>query len=171
MQIEIISDSSDFTKNLARSFSKILRPGDIILFTGELGGGKTTFISGIAEGFGLTENLSSPSFTLLNEYRIAGQKKLIHADLYRLENIDEVSGIGLEDYIYNKKSIICIEWGNRAEDLVKKEFLEVNLSYLMDEDNGDTKRKIIFRSTGRHWDLRLAKFKKMLKKTGAGKEK
>ena len=161
MQIEIISDSPLFTKNLGKSFSKIVSRGDIILFTGELGGGKTTFISGLAEGFGLAENLSSPSFTLLNEYKIDSHRKLIHADLYRLENIDEVNGIGLDDYLYDGKSVICIEWGDKIRDFIAKEFLEINLSYLLDEESEDTKRKIIFKSAGRYWDLKLLEFKKI----------
>lgn len=164
MQIEIISNSPVFTRNLAKSFSKILSKRNIIIFTGELGGGKTTFISGLAEGFGLTENLSSPSFTLLNEYRIDSRRRLIHADLYRLENVNEFNGIGLEDYLYNNDSIICIEWGDKIRDVIKKEFLEIDLSYFMDKENEDTNRKVVFKSTGRYWDLKLQKFKKILKK-------
>ena len=98
MQIEIISNSPVFTRNLGKKFSAVLSKGDIVLFTGELGGGKTTFISGLAGGFGLGENLSSPSFTILNEYRIDNTRKFIHADLYRLENTEEIGGTGLEDY-------------------------------------------------------------------------
>ena len=111
MQIEIISNSSIFTKNLGKKFSRVISKGDVVLFSGELGGGKTTFISGIAEGFGLKENLSSPSFIILSEYSIDNWRKFVHADLYRLENTDEINGIGLDDYLYDDISIICIEWG------------------------------------------------------------
>jgi tRNA threonylcarbamoyladenosine biosynthesis protein TsaE len=166
MRFEIISNSPIFTRNLGKTFSRILSKGNIILFTGELGGGKTTFISGLAEGFGLGKNLSSPSFTILNEYRIDSSGKFIHADLYRLENIGEINGIGLDDYFYDGISIICIEWGDKIKDYIEKEYLEINLSYLMDKSNAETKRKIIFNSISRYWDLKLAKFKKTLEKNG-----
>ena len=166
MQIEIISNSPIFTRNLGKTFSRILSKGNIILFTGELGGGKTTFISGLAEGFGLGKNLSSPSFTILNEYHINNNRKFIHADLYRLENIKEIDRIGLDDYFYDGISIICVEWGDRVRDYLEKEYLEINLSYLIDESNTGTKRKIIFNSFGRYWDLKLFRLKKVLEKNG-----
>ena len=69
MQLEFISGSASFTRNLGKEFSGYLASGDVLLLSGELGGGKTTFISGIAEGLGISGDLSSPSFTILNEYR------------------------------------------------------------------------------------------------------
>ncbi len=144
----------------------VLSKGDIVLFTGELGGGKTTFISGLAEGFGLEETLSSPSFTIMNEYLIDNTRKLIHADLYRLENAGEIDGIGLEDYFYDGISIICIEWGDRIKDNIEKDYLEINFSYLIDESNTGTKRKIIFTSLNRYWDIKLSGFEKIMMKDG-----
>ena len=120
MRIEIISNSSIFTKNLGKKLSRVISKGDIVLFSGELGGGKTTFISGIAEGFDLKENLSSPSFTILNEYSIDNWRKFVHADLYRLENTGEINGIGLDDYLYDDISIVCIEWGDKIKDYIEK---------------------------------------------------
>jgi len=166
MQIEIISNSPVFTHNLGKKFSTVLSKGDIVLFTGELGGGKTTFISGLAGGFGLEETLSSPSFTIMNEYRIDNTWKFIHADLYRLENTREIDGIGLEDYFYDGISIICIEWGYRIKDNIKKDYLEINFSYLIDQSNTGTKRKIIFTSLNRYWDIKLSGFKKIMMKDG-----
>jgi len=166
MQIEIISNSPVFTRNLGKKFSAVLSKGDIVLFTGELGGGKTTFISGLAEGFGLGKNLSSPSFTILNEYRIDSNRRFIHADLYRLENTKEIDGTGLEDYFYDGISIICIEWGDRIKDNIEKDYLEINFSYLIDESSTGTKRKIAFTSSGQYWDNKLSGYKKMLMKNG-----
>ena len=165
MRIDIISNSSIFTKNLGKKLSRVISKGDIILFSGELGGGKTTFISGIAEGFGLKGNLSSPSFTILNEYSIDNLRKFIHADLYRLENTGEINGIGLDDYLYDDISIVCVEWGEKIKDYIKKEYLEINLSYLIDKSSISTKRKIIFNSSSQYWDLRLARFKKIMEKS------
>jgi tRNA threonylcarbamoyladenosine biosynthesis protein TsaE len=164
MQIVIISNSADFTKDLGKKLSRFLAKGSIILFTGELGGGKTTFISGIAAGLGLREDLSSPSFTILNEYHISGQMKLVHADLYRLDNIYDISRTGLEDYIYDGYSITCVEWGDRIKDHIRKEFLEIDIRYLIDSTSISTNRKITFISDGPYWDLKLSRFKKLIKK-------
>ncbi|MFA5015332.1 MAG: tRNA (adenosine(37)-N6)-threonylcarbamoyltransferase complex ATPase subunit type 1 TsaE [Actinomycetota bacterium] len=166
MQIEIVSNSPVFTQNLGKKFSTVLSNGDIVLFTGELGGGKTTFISGLAGGFGLRGNLSSPSFTILNEYHIGNTRKFIHADLYRLENTKEIDGTGLEDYFYDGISIICIEWGDRIKDNIEKDYLEINFSYLIDESSTGTKRKIVFTSSNQYWDIKLSGCKKMFIENG-----
>ncbi len=166
MQIKITSSSADFTKDIGKKFSRIISKSNIILFTGELGGGKTTFISGLAKGLGLKESLSSPSFAILNEYRISDRLKLIHADLYRIENINDIKETGLDDYIYDDYSIVCVEWGNKIEDYIKKEYLKINLNYLIDASNVSTKRKITFNSNNRYWDFKLLRFKKIMGKSG-----
>lgn len=166
MQIKIISNSAAFTKKLGRRLSRVLSKSNVILFSGELGGGKTTFISGLAEGLGLNENLSSPSFTILNEYHIDNRLKFIHADIYRLENIDDINDTGLDDYLYDGFSIICVEWGDKIEDYIRKEYLKINLNYLIDSSNVSTKRKITFISSSRYWDIKLLRFKKILEKNG-----
>ena len=160
MQVGIISNSAIFTKNLGKKFSRIISKGDLILFSGELGGGKTTFISGLAEGLGLKGSLSSPSFTILNEYSIDRRKKFIHVDLYRLESAGEINGIGLDDYLYDNNSIICVEWGDKIKDYLEKKYLEIELSYLIDS-NKLNKRKIVFNSNNRYWNLKLMKFKRI----------
>jgi len=165
MQIEVISNSSVFTKKIGKIFSNILSGGNVILFTGELGGGKTTFISGIAESLGITENFSSPSFAILNEYRIDKSRSLVHVDLYRLGDTGEIEDTGIDDYIYSSSSIVCIEWGDKIKKYIKKDFLEVNLSYLKGEDDTETKRKIVFRSSSGYWNRRLKELKKMLGKS------
>jgi len=83
-----------------------------------------------------------------------------------LENTGEINGIGLDDYLYDDISIVCIEWGDKIKDYIKKEYLEINLSYLIDKSNISTKRKIVFNSGSQYWDLRLERFKKILEKSG-----
>lgn len=165
MKIEVTSNSSAFTKYLGKCLSKLILPGDLILFSGELGGGKTTFISGLAKGLGIKEDLSSPSFTILNIYSIGKDKKLIHADFYRLGNIDEIVEVGIEDYIYDNNSIVCIEWGEKIKGYLEKEYLEVKINYLIENrlDNNLNKRLIILSSGGAYWDRKIAKFKRVLK--------
>src|SRR5665647_3418389 len=99
MQFEIVSRNPASTGRIGSVFSKILRFGDTVLLTGELGAGKTTFIAGCAQRFKIGGQISSPSFTILNLYSIKGRQKFIHEDLYRLDSINEVLNIGLQDYI------------------------------------------------------------------------
>jgi len=162
MQIKVISNSPFFTKKLGRTFSRIVSAGDIILFTGELGGGKTTFITGIAEGLGLEEKISSPSFTLVNEYS-AGGKKLIHADLYRLDGAEEIAGIGMEDYIYDRDNIVCIEWGDKMGSFLPPDCIRIHFSYIMDSES---KRRIQFSAGTNCWDHKMARFENLVKRRG-----
>jgi len=188
MKIELISKSSAFTRNLGSLFTRVFSSQDTILLSGELGAGKTTFISGIAKGLGLKENLSSPSFTILNIYRIGSKKKLVHADFYRLNTVDEVLNAGIEDYVYDNNSFVCIEWGDIIREYLKVNFLEINFSYFLNNDssgldnssgsgtgpkdfyynvaenNLDQKRHIVFRSSNIYWDKKLETFQTLLAK-------
>ena len=161
MYLEILSKSSQATIDLGKKFSKILRGGDIIIFSGELGGGKTTFISGLAGGLGIKENLSSPSFTILNQYN-AGKLKLVHIDFYRLDGIDEFDNIGLDDHIYDDSSILCIEWGEKIKQYIKKDYLTISFNYIIEDEDSMNRRIIRFSSSNNHWDKKLNILKKIL---------
>ncbi len=163
MQLKITSNSAVFTKKLGKNFSKIISNGDIILFSGELGGGKTTFISGLAKGLGIRENISSPSFTILNVYNTHRKNKLVHADFYRLENIEDIAEIGVEDYLYDKRAVVCIEWGDKIRKYIDRDCLEVEISYLFADDGSDSlnnldRRLVTFKSFSQYWDNKLTKF-------------
>lgn len=175
MIIEFISGSPDFTREAGRLFSKFIKAGDIILFTGELGAGKTTFISGMAGGFGIKENPSSPSFTILNIYSFSNERRFIHADFYRLKDINEIISSGIEDYLYDRKSIICIEWGEKIKNILDQSFLMIDFNYSVGEknkrgteekDDGEEndimKRVILFSSDNEYWNKKLKKFKEAL---------
>ena len=165
MHFNITSDSADYTKKIGNFFSKVVSAGDIIIFSGELGGGKTTFISGIAEGLGIRENIASPSFTIINLYNVSGRNKLVHVDFYRLESSKEMFDIGLEDYIYDNTSIICIEWGGKFKKYLFKDFLEITLNYVIENKGIEepTKRLVGFESSNLYWDKKLEKFKRVLR--------
>ena len=160
MHLEILSKSSQATIDLGKKFSKILKGGDIIIFSGELGGGKTTFISGLAGGLGIKENLSSPSFTILNQYN-AGKLKLVHIDFYRLDGIDEFDNIGLDDHIYDDSAVLCIEWGEKIKQYIKKDFLTISFNYIIEDEDSMNRRIIRFSSSNNYWDKKLNILKKI----------
>jgi tRNA threonylcarbamoyladenosine biosynthesis protein TsaE len=105
---EFISHSAVETKQFASEFSSDLKRGDIVALTGSLGSGKTAFVSGLAEGLGYTHEVSSPTFTFVNEYHIdTSHNVLYHFDMYRIKSFEDLDSIGFFDYT---DGIIAIEW-------------------------------------------------------------
>ncbi len=159
MLIQYISDNPQKTVKAGSLFAKVLGRFDTVLLSGELGAGKTTFITGVAAALGIKENISSPSFAIFNVYNAKNRRKFVHADLYRLDGIDEIINTGIEDYLYDKNTLVFIEWGTKLGGYLKNDFIEIDFSYLE-----DTKRKIVFKSANRYWDKKLEKLEVILKK-------
>ena len=107
-----ISNSVEDTEKIGAEFSRGLMAGSVVAFTGDLGAGKTAFVRGMARGLGIDERVTSPTFTIVNEYE-GGDKPLFHFDLYRLYDADELFDIGWEDYL-NRGGICAVEWSERA---------------------------------------------------------
>ena len=127
MENTFIMKSEEDTEKLAREFAKGLRAGDVVALVGDLGAGKTTFTKAAAEGLGVTEKLSSPTFTIVCEYE-SGRLPLYHFDVYRVNDEDELFEIGFDDYLHGK-GVCLIEWANLVEDLLPENTIYVNLSY------------------------------------------
>lgn len=117
-----LSTSEEDTKQFAKNFAKDLKQGDIIVLSGELGSGKTKFTEGILSYFGLENEISSPTFTVVNEYH-KGDIHIYHFDIYRLEGIDEFYAIGGEDYFND--GICIIEWGEMLEPILPKGYIKI----------------------------------------------
>ena len=116
---QYISLSAKETKTLGTKIAKEIKAGVIIL-TGELGAGKTTFVQGFAKGLGIKEKIMSPTFVLIRQHQIPSSDKIFyHIDLYRLEEEMELNNLGLLDLWSNPKNIIIIEWGEKIKDLPK----------------------------------------------------
>ena len=131
-----ISKSEEDTINFASDFAKNLEIGDIIILSGELGSGKTKFTQGVLKYFGLENEISSPTFTIVNEYHTE-DISIYHFDLYRLSDIDEFYAIGGEEYLSNG---ICIfEWGEMLEDVLKKNYTKITFK----KDNLDSEYREI----------------------------
>ena len=117
------------TIRLGRMIGNILKPGDVVALVGELGTGKTQFIKGLAEGVGVGKPtyISSPSFTLINEY--PGRVPFYHIDLFRLESEKEAEELGLEEY-FQGKGITAIEWADKIPSLLPHEMLWIQIRYI-----------------------------------------
>jgi tRNA threonylcarbamoyladenosine biosynthesis protein TsaE len=102
--------SIDATKDAAAQLAQVLKAGDLVLLTGEIGSGKTTFVQALAEALGVRDRVTSPSFVLHAVYE-SGRVPLSHVDLYRLDSDEEVEGVGLEDYL--DTAITTVEWADR----------------------------------------------------------
>lgn len=139
---ELISNSEEETKQIAKKVAKQLKKGDIIVLSGDLGSGKTKFTEGVLAFFNKQNEISSPTFTIVNEYDVECEK-IYHFDVYRLEDIDEFYAIGGEEYF--DKGICLIEWGEMIEEVLPKRYLKIEFERDFENEN---RRKIIFKPCG-----------------------
>jgi len=121
------SQSPDQTQLLGSYLGKLAQKADVLLLTGELGTGKTCLVQGIARGLNVQEYAFSPSFVILRQYH--GRLPLYHIDLYRLDSMDEIIGLGLEDYFYGD-GVCVIEWAEKARQLLPLDNLVLSLKYV-----------------------------------------
>ena len=112
--MEYKSGSEAQTEAIGAQLAQALTPGTVIAFTGDLGAGKTAFTRGLAQGLGVTDRVTSPTFTIVNEYE-GGRLPLFHFDMYRLESSDELFDIGWEDYL-RRGGVCAVEWSEKVSD-------------------------------------------------------
>ncbi len=146
MKIEIITNNENETILVAEKFSKSISFPCIISLEGDLGAGKTTFVKGFAKGLGIKEIITSPTFTILNEY-IDNDIKLFHFDMYRIESIQEITELGFENYFdlkSLKKAAVFVEWAINTPQLLPKNYFIITFEVL-----GENKRKIIIQTVGK----------------------
>lgn len=144
--VKIITDSPEKTIDVAKKIGELLKPNDLIAFKGGLGAGKTTFTRGIAIGMGLGDEVLSPTFAIVNEYR--GDVSLYHFDMYRIKNSDDLETTGFYDYPL-EKNVFVIEWSENILDVLPKNTIYITINYLDDD-----KREIFIEG-----DERFAHFK------------
>ena len=130
--IKYISHNEEETKKIANSLAKLLQKGDIIILSGDLGAGKTKFTEGILSFFGLEDEISSPTFNIVNEYK-TNNINLYHFDIYRLEDIDEFYEIGGEEYF--EKWICIIEWGELLNPILPKDYILIKIEPVQNNIN------------------------------------
>src|SRR5665647_958637 len=122
----IIKDESE-TKKFGLNLGKDLKKGDIVALTGDLGTGKTTLTKYIGEGLGITEMITSPTFTIIQEY-YSGRLPLYHFDVYRINSIEEMDELGCEEYFYGD-GITIIEWADKIMEIIPEEAIVINIEY------------------------------------------
>ena len=127
---EIICENEIQTKLFATNLAEKLGRGDVLVLSGELGAGKTKFVEGILNHFGLQDEISSPTFTIVNEYHNE-QIDIFHFDLYRLGDVYEFENIGGEEYF--EKGICIFEWGELIEDILPEDYIKITF----DKDDED----------------------------------
>ena len=115
------------TEKLGQEFSKEIKLGDIILLYGDIGSGKTTFVKGILKGFKFSSNVTSPTFSLINEYD--ANEKIIHIDCYREKNLKRWINLGIEDY-FNDSNIIIIEWPEILTDIIPQSVIKIQIQHI-----------------------------------------
>ena len=131
---EFFSSSERETEALGARLAAVLPGGSVVAMYGDLGAGKTAFVRGMARGMGLDCRVSSPTFTIVNEY--LGKRELIHFDMYRIGGADELFDIGWEDYL-DRGAVCAVEWSENVEDAFFGDEIVVRMEKL-----GDTERKI-----------------------------
>ena len=143
--MDFFSRSPEQTRRVGSRLGGALQAGDVICLQGELGAGKTTFVQGIAQGWGSLDSVSSPTFILVNMYRRADQDQLFHMDAYRLESTPEAEELDLDSML--AQGALLIEWPERMNGLIPTERLWVNLEHIDEEE-----REMKFKATGRRYD-------------------
>lgn len=143
----LVTKSPDDTRELAAQIAPLLRPGDLLLLAGDLGAGKTAFTQGLGRALGVTQPITSPTFTLMRSYE--GNVRLLHIDVYRLEYLQEITDLGIPELV-DDEAVAVVEWGDVAEAVLPTDFLEVQISY----GEGDEERHINLQAVGTSWSAR-----------------
>ncbi len=129
--LSVKSSCEDNTYEFGQKIGELVEPGQLILLSGDLGAGKTLLTQGICDGLGVEEDVTSPTYNLINEYE--GDLAVYHMDLYRLEQEEDLYDLGFEDYLENG-GIVIIEWPDLVYDLIPAEFIYIKIEVISQEE-------------------------------------
>jgi tRNA threonylcarbamoyladenosine biosynthesis protein TsaE len=153
--LALVSRNLSETRRLGALLGQLLQENEVICLEGELGTGKTSLIQGIGQGQGISEPITSPTFTLVNQYQ--GKKAILyHVDLYRLESEEEMIAAGIDGYLYCN-GICVIEWAEKARDIIPPECLYITLKHVSERE-----RSILLQAKGQAYSQLLHRLKKVL---------
>jgi tRNA threonylcarbamoyladenosine biosynthesis protein TsaE len=151
------------TEAVGEAIGSQLRLGDLVVLSGDLGAGKTTFTKGLARALGVEQRVTSPTFTIVQEYD--GRLPVAHVDVYRLERIQELYDFGFEELLEERVTIV--EWGDAIALVLPRD--RVNVRIELDEtDDGDDRRRLAIAADGPSWDARRPQLDDALARFGAG---
>ncbi|MGB1250597.1 MAG: tRNA (adenosine(37)-N6)-threonylcarbamoyltransferase complex ATPase subunit type 1 TsaE [Candidatus Promineifilaceae bacterium] len=152
--LDFTSNSVSQTERLGLRLGELIQNGDIICLQGDLGAGKTAIARGIGRGWGTAMRVTSPTFTLINEYpRLSDKLILFHLDFYRLEGVGEIITTGIED-VLDRPGALMIEWPERVEDFIPADRFIIYMRHAT-----EFKRNLRFEATGKRSQQLLAEFK------------
>ena len=151
--LDFISRSPQQTQRLGRRLGGLLKPGDLVAMSGDLGSGKTTFVQGIAQGWGATDSVSSPTFVLINSYRRPDGQQLHHMDAYRIDSALEAEDLDIEALLTTGP--LLVEWAERISTALPEERLTIQMSWMADEQ-----RNLVFTPLGKRHELLINAFKR-----------
>lgn len=143
--MEFVSRGSNETRRVGARLGASLQTGDVICLQGDLGAGKTTFVQGVAQGWGSLDSVSSPTFVIVNEYRRFDNSRLFHMDAYRLDSALEAEQLDIDSMLAD--GALLIEWPERIDGLVPNERLWINFKHIDKEE-----REMKFKSIGNRYD-------------------
>jgi tRNA threonylcarbamoyladenosine biosynthesis protein TsaE len=142
---QLATDGVAATQDLGAALAAVSRPGDLVVLAGEMGAGKTAFAQGFARGLGITEAVTSPTFTIIREYA-GGRLALHHLDVYRLEHLREVMDLGLGEML-DEEAVMLVEWGDAVLPALPDQYLEVRITF----GTGDDDRAFELHGRGTPW--------------------
>lgn len=154
------TSSVDETRDLAAALAELARAGDLLLLAGDLGAGKTAFAQGFGRGLGIDDPITSPTFTLANEYQ-GPRLRMHHLDVYRMESLEEVLDVGLPELL-DDEAVVLVEWGDAIAPAVPADYLEIRLTL----GDGDDDRTVELRAIGPSWSTRSKALATVLSKWG-----
>lgn len=149
--LDLISHSPEQTQRIGARIGELALPGDIFLLAGRLGTGKTCLTQGIARGLNIKEHALSPSFVIMRE--LYGRLPLYHIDLFRLDHVEEIEELGLDDYLYGK-GVCVVEWAEKGLSVLPTEHLLIQIDYL-----SDTERSFKLEPRGKRYQELLTQLK------------
>jgi len=150
---DFLSLSPEQTRRLGMRLGALLQPGDVVCLQGELGAGKTTFVQGLAQGWGTLDAVSSPTFILVNVYRRPDGGQLFHFDTYRLESLPEAEELDIDAMLL--QGPLVIEWPERMQNVLPAEWLWIKLEHVDDE-----RRQLTFLPTGKRYESLLMEYRR-----------
>ena len=145
MQLLATTASVEETRDLGAAVAGVARLGDVVVLAGDLGAGKTAFAQGFGRGLGVSERITSPTFTLVHVYD-SGRLPIHHLDVYRLDQLSEVLDLGLAEML-EEGGVVLVEWGDAIAPLLPHDYLEVRLTF----GDGDDDRHLALRAVGPGW--------------------